>query len=78
MQKTTMAEGIVDILPHLAAISFKSLQFQRLSVPYLPEHMQFVAPEEIIQTEFRPSHHHSHLVPIVKHLYNILTISTII
>jgi hypothetical protein len=78
MQKTTMAEGIVYVLPHPVAVCFEPSELQGLAVSYLAQDMQLVAPEEIIQMQPRPLFHRDHLVPIVEQLYNILTYSTLI
>jgi hypothetical protein len=49
MQKAAMAEGIIDIPPHFAAICLESSELQALSVPVLPQYVQIITPEEIIQ-----------------------------
>jgi hypothetical protein len=53
MQKTMMAEGIIDILPHLAAICLETPEFHGLPVPDLAQDVEPVTPEEIVQIQTR-------------------------
>jgi hypothetical protein len=57
MQKATMAEGIVNVPSHLAAVGLEALQFEILPFPDFSEYMKFVAPEQIIEEYASDSFH---------------------
>ena len=78
MQKAAVAEGIIDIPAHLAAICFEPFQLQALSVPVLPQYVQIITPEEIIQRDIRLPLHINHPVLNVEQLYTFSTLSTIV
>jgi hypothetical protein len=48
MHETTMAEGIVYVLPHLAAVCFETSELHGLPVSYLSQNFEFVTPEKIV------------------------------
>jgi hypothetical protein len=78
MQEAAVTEGIVDILPHPGAIGLEPPELQSLSIPDLSQHVQFVTPEKIVEMQSRLILHRHHLAYIVKQLYYILTLSTLI
>jgi hypothetical protein len=73
-----MAEGIVYIPSHLAAIGLEALQFKTLSVSDFSQQVKLAAKEEIIESNPKNSLHINHLILITKQLYIIFTLSTII
>jgi len=78
MQKAMVAEGIVDILPHFAAICLETPELHTLSVAYFAQDMELVTPEKIVEKETVFFPHRHHLDSIVKHLYYISTILTLV
>jgi hypothetical protein len=78
MKKTVVAEGIVDILLHPFAVGPETPQLEGIRIAKLPQHVQVIAPVEIVQLQLGRFSHAHHLVTHVEQNYIYLTISTLI
>ncbi|OFW61586.1 MAG: hypothetical protein A2W01_07880 [Candidatus Solincola sediminis] len=57
-----MAKGIIDVLPHSLTVGLEAFQFEGLPFPDFSQHMQLIAPEEIVKGNPTTSLHVNHLI----------------